>query len=433
MDESKKHDVRLLPLIVVVVLLALSGWLLEKLTERLPAELIRINELAVADIDLSDAAYQINQEWNQTKKSVILVNTGSLDQGNFRLELCQLISNLQSYNPRAIGLDIVFEERKDPLIDLELGALLKNNNIVLAREDSASIFKDDKPSRLFGASDFPITKGETVRKYYYSNIVGDDTIPTPSFASVLHNVASREPVNPEAGHFMLRYYTRGRGFYDVLEDTGKRTPLDSMFPAIEGAALIQDSLQVEALKTLLKDATIIVGHLGSPYMSNPNDIRDKQRVPTDTILSNRLPVMPGAVIHANALTMLEQKDHILDTEGFGWKIIAWILVFFFILLGKYMEAHIKEQWQFPIKCIIKPVLLIVLMFLIIWLMEVGIHLRTGQFLLCIALWEIFAEPLTVLHEELKRLLSKCQKSLKAAKKKNRLFLRILSVLNYKII
>ena len=226
---------------------------------------------------------------------------------------------------------------------------------------------------------FPSKKEETVREYYNYKIINNDTI--PSFAAALCNTKSKDTTN------YLKYSTEKNGFYNILNENDTINPAN--FPAIEASAFLLESNQ-NKIKEIIKNKIVIIGHLGTEHMGNPNDVEDKFRVPTDKSLFNRNLTMPGAVLHANAVQMMLNKDKMIAVEGWQYELITSILLLGFLFLFYYIHHKYYLSKLINILIILASTIPIILISCV-YLMDLGIYYKIGSLFMQIAFLEEFID------------------------------------------
>ena len=152
--------------------------------------------------------------------------------------------------------------------------------------------------------------------------------------------------------------------------------------------ILLDSLNI--YKDHFKGQIVIIGYLGDRKHSNADfDIEDKKRVPVDIEnLVNREPKMFGAVVHANAISTILDKDlqfyEVSDVTILAINLLICAL-FMYVLLFK----NLGKLWN----RIILFVLTIPMLFLILYLMDYGIYYKFGSSLLVLLVIEEMYEIL----------------------------------------
>jgi hypothetical protein len=211
-------------------------------------------------------------------------------------------------------------------------------------------------------------------------------------------------------------------------DTQNIADREHDFPAIEAEYFFNTSYEDSALiKALIKDNIVIVGFLESPNMNNPDYVTDKHRVPVSFDLFNRSPTMPGAVVHANALQTLIQKE-----KGEVYKIIEWqfnliagVIIFSYLLIFNLLH----KIRPILIKLLVEIAILVASIMTFIWwsgnLLGRGYHIDMGKILFYIAVlieYKMFAFEFYdyLLELRLRKLVGNWYSCLKSKLLKNRL-------------
>ena len=373
----------------IFLLCAILMLCMEKAIEKLPLELWKFTDLAIADIDFNDIYYQTYYQPSQ-KRDVILINTGSLEPQYMRNQLGLLLAELDKYQPSAVGIDMIFTDVKDSADTHNLHKLIVGNNVVIGKDlNHTSVFDSLKPKPKSGYINLPITTRASVREYYnhYDLVEAGDTITYPSFARRLYAIAEGDIPDKSESTSLLRYDCIGKGFYEALHAKQDTDSAYYCFPAVEGYdVLARTGIDNDTLRRLIKGKIVIVGHLGSPWLTNSNDMLDKHSTPTDWQLVNRIPIMPGAVVHANAVQMLMDKSDYTEISDPWYSIMLYGLLAGCFWLFFIFEKRIRN---IPLAFIIDLLFLLFLTFFLIWLgivlVGMGYHLRILKMVLMVVL------------------------------------------------
>ncbi len=346
---------------------------------KLHVQLIHFEHIATEDVQFNDIYYSTNKNKinHIEEKQVVLINAGSINKDTaFRKNLAFLINKVAEYQPKTIGLDFYFDHATTH--DSLLQQVITKNNVVIAIDGKAN-HKNIFTSSKKGIINFPSKTGETVREYYnFMQIAGNNT---PSFVNVLSGVEKEDSVA------YLKYCTNNKGFYDILNPNEKINIQN--FPAIEAIAIL-NSMDTALFREYIKNKIVIIGHLGTDYMENEFDVEDKHRVPTDANLFNRNLTMPGAVIHANAIQMLLQKDEMVAVEGWLYELITSLILFGYLFLFYTIHHKYKLGKLFNILIILASTIPVIF-FACIYLMDLGIYYKVGSLFMQIAFLEEFIE------------------------------------------
>jgi CHASE2 domain-containing sensor protein len=357
------------------------------LYKNLPLQLIHFEHLAMEDVVFNDIYYSVRPESDKSlirEKEVVLINSGTIPVDSFRLKLAFVINEVSRYNPAAIGIDMQFESRKNVLFDSVLSEVLSNNKKLVLATDGKKRNNQIFETSFSGIANFPTKENESVREYYAKMIEGKDTL--QSFAVALCKIKDKE-INIEGETSYLKYSTVGNGYYDALNKLND--DINYNFPAIEAKDILNKT-DTSLIRALLKNKIIIIGHLGSNSMDNKNDSEDKYRVPTDSTLINRAPIMPGAVIHANAVQMFLTRNNFIKIDGWLYELITWIILIGYLFV--FYTIHHKYYLGKLINILILFGSTVPVIFVFgVWLMDLGIHYKVGALFLQIAFLEEYIE------------------------------------------
>jgi CHASE2 domain-containing sensor protein len=352
--------------------------------EHLPLQLIHFEHFAIEDVEFNDIYYNTRDVSITDNKEVVLINSGSIPNNDrFRECLAMLIEKTARYDPACIGIDLTFETYKNRVFDSTLQAtILRYPKIVLStirNNVNKQIFK----GKTTGLVNLTIKTGESIRHCYNYVIQGKDTL--PSFAMQLARFKNKSIVAKDSVSY-LKYSSDRKGYYDYFND--KINPMN--FAAIEAIDLMNNNIDTAQLRLLLDNKIVIIGHLGNGSMNNAFDIEDKFRVPTDTTLINRAPVMPGAVIHANATQMMLSDDKFFEVKGWLNTLLNSAILLLFLYLFYTIHHHFKLGKAINLLIILGCTIPMIYIFCVL-LMDAGIYYKVGALFMQIAFLEEFIE------------------------------------------
>jgi hypothetical protein len=351
----------------------------------------QIESSVLNDFSLNDIYYKIegkrlnNFDRLIHEKEVIIINTGSINSINFRKNCISLIDTLFNSSVAVIGVDLTFNNSNSEYKQLIYETVYKNPKLVMAYDSGKNIMFF--PGHQ-GSAVFPI-QTNTIR-YYNSDS-----------SSLAYQVAKKfkkniEISNSKYEYFPINYLTFGNGTISLSQYLNNER--QSGFLCLNADSLINGYYPQSIIKKILRDKILILGHLGSTCLSNPqNDIEDKFSVPVDTSsLFHRDKIMSGTVIHANAIeNFLHPEMKFKELSSF-WCIFfqeLFSLLFLALLLfgnfGKLFNIFILGLFTIPFLCSI------------IWLMNIGIYISMGTTLLQLLLIEEtleILEPITLRFE-----------------------------------
>ena len=276
--------------------------------------------LALSDFDYNDLTYSKmhkNQD-TPTDTTLVVVNIGD---GN-RADIAQMISKIDAQKPKVIGVDVLFEQKKDSLGDALLAKQLKNKKVVAAYkyEDHAKhgyLFGHDVQT---GYANFVGEEEGVIR--HFSPTIEHDYANLPAFATAVVNIA-----DPNSYQKLLKRNQATEGI--------NYTRSSDKYLVIDGMDLIAD----KADSSIFKNKIVLLGYVSK----NANDIEDMHFTPMNAKYTGKtIPDMNGIFIHANIINMIQDHNYIHHLPGWLMGIIAFILCWLHMALfiKDYLDNHI---------------------------------------------------------------------------------------------
>jgi CHASE2 domain-containing sensor protein len=300
-------------------------------------------KLALKDFDFNDIAYAKLKKGSDISvdNRIVIINIGMND----REGIAHIIDKAASMGPKILGLDVTFDEARDPYQDSLLSEVIKRTkNLVLASKviyptDTSKVIqkgyfaddshqqgfvnmvsKDIQTIRLF------LTREKIDHKYYYS------------FASAIikeFDSLAYEKLEKRHHEFELINYTRKLKRYGEDADEEESPDNKDQYFVIEAEDLLTDKVDESALKGKIA----LLGYVNR----DPNDILDKKFTPMNKRFAGKAtPDMNGIIVHANIISMVLDNNYIKKLPSWtGWLfaiVIGWIHMSFFI--HYYLESHI---------------------------------------------------------------------------------------------
>jgi hypothetical protein len=347
-------------------------------------QLFTVKEMSGYDFTFNDLYYRIVASENfegaknfRKEKSCILINTGTLDRHEFRVQLAALLIKLESFYPKIIAIDHEF--RKDSLIpgsDVLLSSLSFFDNVIYAFDPYAQSLLE-----LPGIKGSVILPNQNSIRYYSS-----DTI---SFAYQITRLYKQKKISLKLPQdsFAIHYSSYDIGFVNWRDELN---PLyDINFKAVEAIDVLQDldTSQMQKLKNLMYGKIIILGHLGNPHMYHKFDVEDKFKAPTDPLhISDRERILAGPVIHANAVeNLLDPENMFYECRGFWFDLLQQ---FFYLLYISFSLFYRLDNLR---KKLVLGILSLMSIIFVLYLMEFNIYLTMGTTLLQLLVIEEISE------------------------------------------
>jgi hypothetical protein len=317
------------------------------------------------------------------EKSVVLINSGSLNPDTFRLQLSEVLRKLKTTNVKAIGIDHDFS-KNDKIGTAELRKEIESNPKIVYS------YRPNKDDGSVDESyfDFKAKKGETnlpdaytIRRYFsYGNTFGRQ------LAGLAYPEKLKEFKNKNKA-FNINYCSIGSGLINCHPDSSMSSKYwDVNFKSIEAIDFLRDTNLYDFYKEELDNKIVIIGHLGTSAYDKKYDVQDKFAVPIDSEkIMLRDKTMHGAVIHANAIeNILHPESMFFELVGFWDFLIQEILFVLFLILLMFNFSKL-------VNILILVVFSIPYVILVLKLMELNIYLTLTSTLLNLFFIEEFYE------------------------------------------
>ena len=263
-------------------------------------------KIALKDFSLTDFYYQkLDDKDRQYQGNLRIVNV----EDRSREEIAYLLQRIQQGQPKVVGLDIIFPDKRDSTGDAMLKQQLVAPNLVLPyvaafEGEGEAVYNNE----YFG------TKSES-----FVNLVGDErefsTIRSyhPFYKShASFTTAIIHKYDPELEKYLLKRNDKRTEirYYGNIQNFKYNTFDEVMDPSFN----IND----------FKGKIVLMGYAG--VGPNPNSSLDEDRffTPLNAKMAGRShPDMYGMIIHANILRMVLDKDYVKEFPA----VVNWILAF----------------------------------------------------------------------------------------------------------
>ena len=279
-------------------------------------------EITSKDFNYSDLAYNLLGKHNGTfaDTGIVIVNIG--ESGRDKID--SAIKKIASYQPKVIGVDILFAKAKQDHLgtDTALQNIFQRNPLVVT---SYALDINSKPTGYFYNKS--INKGYVNFTLKNQNVVREFTPFVDEGAGYLSfDAAIVKKVAP--------------GCFDTLKSMHHATQVinygytDTGYVIYNVDYLLRDSVK----KKDIIGKIVLLG-----YVSSLNNIYDKHYTPLNGSFAGKGPPdLNGVFIHANIIRMILNKNYIHRVPGWlNWLIafvLCWVHMAFFI--GYFIEKHI---------------------------------------------------------------------------------------------
>jgi CHASE2 domain-containing sensor protein len=317
-------------------------------------------KMALQDFDYNDLAYsKFNKSSNPSiDTSIVIVNIGEAD----RSEIAGMIQSISTSKPSVLGVDILFNEAKDPYSDSLLQLAINiDTNIVMAynliiegnqAKPTGFLYENERSK---GFANFVGEEGGSIR--YTAPFYKTATDTFSSFATAVaakaYPIAYKELTKRNNITETLNYSRRAGDFIvingeDMLSDTG----FDH---------------------TVFNNKVVLMGYISS----NEYNIEDKHFTPLNKkSVGKSIPDMEGIFIHANILQMVKNANYIKKVPAWvNWLIaglLGWLHMSLFI--NYFIEKHIWFHLVAKIAQVVSAILFIYIGLLFYYKWDVNIYL-----------------------------------------------------------
>jgi CHASE2 domain-containing sensor protein len=264
---------------------------------------------AIENFDVSDYAFTKFEGDTYFESDVVLINLEKLD----RRGIARLLDSISAHKPKVIGLDALFFGSKKPNHDFALFMAIKNaGNVILSSKlDSVN------PDGTHGHVHEPYPLFHSVAKSAYANLVTglDDGFRTSRVITPSEKVEDSTVWSFPAE--LVRAYNSEA--FEALKH--RNNALETInwvgninhFYRFSASDVFNDRVDLSSIKNKL----VIVGYLG-PKLGEVLDYEDAFFTPLNpNPVGRAFPDMYGPVIHANAVSMMLNKNYI-DTVSTFW-------------------------------------------------------------------------------------------------------------------
>jgi len=303
---------------------------------------------AISDLEITDLVFSQLREEPPADTNIVMVNIGNLSRG----EMAAQIHILQQYNPKVIGIDAVIE---DPTVqDAEgnlmlAGALALYDNIVLV-------------SRLTKCNDVQCDSMEYSLPMFsaqatnaYANLITADARAQDHFKTCRTFRPQQATDTGQVVHFGVKlaslydsaaaadFLTRKK----VIETINYRGNIPSGNSSFSGRFSALDWQQVfeqNFVPEFIEGKVVIMGYLGSDF--SDNSWEDKFFTPLNKEYAGRTnPDMFGAVIHANIVSMILNRDYVYAMPNWLALVVAVVLCFLNVVLFSVIYRRLPNWYD----------------------------------------------------------------------------------------
>jgi CHASE2 domain-containing sensor protein len=285
--------------------------------------------LALSDFDYNDLAYSKmhKNEDKPTDTNIVIVNIDYAD----RILISMMLDKINEQNPKAIGIDLLFNEHKDMVGDTLLARHLASNPKIVSVFNYTSAYGHDTklhknprqqlgvfPSKHKGYANFVGEEGGVVR--HFSPFLKEEKL--ESFSAAVVKIADPK---------RFQELSKRNNLTEIINYSRK----PEKYIVINGLDLANEKIDGKVLRNKI----VLLGYVSS----NANDVEDKHFTPLNAKYTGRaLPDMNGIFIHANIISMIQSQDYIRHLPSWLMWSIAFLLCWLHMALfiKDYLDNHI---------------------------------------------------------------------------------------------
>lgn len=340
---------------------------------------------ALKDFELTDLVFSQLRDAQNIDTNIVLVNIGHLS----RSEIGKQIEALNKYQPKVIGIDAFFRSKKEFSEDIQLiMAMSQVQNLVLVtdlenRNESNTCFDTMTTSHpqfnQFASNGFAdvVTDDEsfrTIRQITPVFCLADSSV--KSFPLALAEIYDSTAV----AHLLARKNER-----EAINWRGNHTK----FYSLDSHELLNE----DADFSFIKDKIVIMGFMGERELGEQS-LEDTFYTPLNPQSAGRaFPDMYGVTVHANAVSMILNRDYIDVLPEWVDLLIAFVLLYLNVALFIWIGDHYKLYYDLVTKFLILAEVAILLGGVIFVLLYFQIRLNLTIAIIAI----IFSGDLTELY------------------------------------
>jgi len=308
---------------------------------------------ALYDFDMNDLVFSKLTPEQPADTNIVVVNIGYLN----RAQIAQLITIIKSYDPKVVGLDILFREKKDSAGDslLEQAIKLDGNTVSVNRlsgyNESKQCFDTMTTSldrftkySVSGFANLPSKDGSdmtTIRMFIPRSKYHDSTV--DAFSLKIVNIYDKNAYN---------YLVKRNNNYETINYRGNA----DKFYYVDGT----DPANLTNLD-FIKNKIVLLGFLGNYPVKNI--FEDIFYTPlNENYAGKTYPDMYGVIIHANIISMILARNYINEFPTWIELLLAMLVCYLNIVVIKFIQST-KVDWLSLISLITKTVEFVILLFI----------------------------------------------------------------------
>ena len=308
---------------------------------------------ALYDFDMNDIVFSKLNPEKPADTNIVIVNIGYLN----RPQLAQLITIIKGYNPKVVGLDILFREHKTPEGDSMLSNAIKQdgNTIIVNRLSGYS-----EKNQYYDSLTTSISSISNYVKSGYANLPSKDGSNLTTIRLFRPESNFRDSTIDSFASEIVKHYDKNA--YDYLKKRGNDFETINYRGNADKFYYI-DGTNPDDLNNLdfIKGKIVLLGFLGNYPVKNI--FEDIFYTPLNKNYAGKTyPDMYGVVIHANIISMILNKNYINTLPSWVEFLLAMLVCYLNIVMVKFIQRK-KIDWLSIFSLATKTIEFILLLFI----------------------------------------------------------------------
>lgn len=289
----------------------------------------------------------------KVSNDVIIVNIKHDD----RYQIALAIEKVAKQNPKSIGLDIIFKDLKNSYIDSVLkNSFEKHHNLIFS----------------FYRNDSTLVKNHS----YFNTHYNDEGYINVNLGNQNATIRNFKGATENSFSFATKIAIKSGYINNDEANAILKSEMPINYFGDMNSFLHFDIDEILSANSIpaMNNAIVLFGYLGTPT-GNIYDIEDKHFTPLNSsIVGRSTPDMFGVIVQANIIKMLIQNNFITKIPRFFSFLIAFVLCFFFTLIGLRLLKKNKLIYDLTIK-ILQLLISIILLYISLALIKVNINIQ----------------------------------------------------------
>lgn len=297
---------------------------------------------ALLDFEFEDFAFSSkNQETALADTNVLIVNIGNLS----RTEIAQELEIIGKYEPKVIGMDILFSNARDTLGSGRLSRAIHTiKNVVMATKlvysDSIHAFTSLKHSEAKFRTQYEGFENLDSDVEYYGTSGTLRTFTPSATVNDSHHLAFAVQIAMLYDPIKTKRFLARSNEREIINYTGNIVDFMSSgeYPFSFYTLDSKDILEGNFLPGIIKDRVVILGFVGE-VIGDPAYEQKYYTSLNKIVFGKGLPDMFGVAVHANIVGMIVKEDYVNKISSTAAIITSIIIIFLNALFFSWLHSR----------------------------------------------------------------------------------------------